>query len=111
MQNETTLLKRYMKRNGLSQSALAEAAGVSQATISRALRGNAGKFSAARERLFTYAEITKTRHAVDAKQGPHEKIIAAFEEVWDNTDSHAEGIATVIQALGSFGRKKREVIK
>lgn len=59
MQDVAGRLRAFMDRNGLSQAQLAEKAGVSQPTVSRALSGKGERRGAARSRLFSYVGISE----------------------------------------------------
>ncbi|MBV8977727.1 MAG: hypothetical protein JOZ13_10155 [Alphaproteobacteria bacterium] len=89
-----------MTKRGLNQAALARLAKVSQSTVCRALSGVPMRRSAARDRLFSYAEI------VDARYAATDRVIAAFRRIWDNTDEHADAVIDVIGALGKFRTKR-----
>lgn len=90
-----------MSQNGIKQRELASRAGVSQATVSRALSGKALRHGAARQRLFTLVDI-------DESQRARERVIAAFDKIWDHSDVHADAITQVIDALGAFGSPLKE---
>lgn len=90
-----------MERRGLSQSALARAAGVSQATVWRALNGTSERRGAARARLFSYAGIGEWVSS-EEKRGPSERVMAAFYRVWDHSETHAEAIVRVIDATSGL---------
>ena len=96
-----------MDSKGLSQVQIARAAGVSQATVSRALRRRAERRGAARNRLFTYVgidEYSKPQQRDDA----YKRIMAAFERIWDQSEDHANAIARVIDSLAHFRPKPRD---
>ena len=101
MQDATDRLCVFMNREGLTQEQLAKAAGVSQATVWRALNRRARRRGAARFRLFTYANIDEW---IDASRtsSPRERVIAAVERVWDHSEAHADAIIRVIDALADL---------
>ncbi len=89
-----------MAVNNLSQEALAKRAEVSPATVCRALRGVPMRRGQARERLYKLAGI------VDPRVKAADKVVAAFEKIWDSSDAHAKAVIGVINALGGFSRKR-----
>lgn len=95
-------LRLFMARKGYSQSITAEKANVSQATVSRALRGRPERSGRARKKLFTF--IHKQRvpqgHAVSV-------VVAAFNKIWDGSEVHAEAVAKVIHAMDGLAPDKR----
>lgn len=107
MQDAADRLRAFMERQKLSQAGLARAAGVSQPTVSRALRRRALRRGAARSRLFSYAGISEwpDRPRIG---GAHVQVIAAFERVWDGSAAHAASIVKVIDALEDLGPRSQE---
>ena len=101
MQGEIFQLRAFMERNRHSQSSLAKAAKVSQATVSRALRGAQICHGAARARLFTYARISRG-DALPNKAEAKERLITAFERLWTHSDVHTNAIIGIIDALSAF---------
>ena len=100
MQDPATQLRVFMKKRSLSQSELAKQAGVSQSTVSRSLGRTARRHGEARSALFTYAEIVQTdpRPQAAGKQ----RVLGAFERIWDGTDVHATAVARVIEAIADL---------
>jgi hypothetical protein len=89
-----------MEREGLSQVELAKGAGVSQSSVSRALRGVPIRHGAARTRLFTYAGLIGRRGG--RSQTKSSKIIvAAYEQVVARSDTLAKAVVTVVRALAN----------
>ena len=89
----------------LSQESIAKAAKVSQATVSRALRGRIKRQGRARTRLFIYIrqELQKEGLSGTGK----EKVVKAFENIWDGSEEHAAAIAKIIRASGGLLPAKR----
>jgi transcriptional regulator with XRE-family HTH domain len=93
-----------MEREGLGQAELAAKAGVSQSTVSRALSGSAAKReSKTRRKLLVYAGI------FNSAEGARAKVIAAFDEMWDGSESQADTVASIIRGLADLlsGAKER----
>jgi arginine repressor len=87
-----------MEREGLTQSALAKAAKVSQSTVSRALEQLPVKHSRARQKLFVYAGLLGEVDEGSTVEGT--KLVSrAFEQLWDGTDRQARAVAKIIQTL------------
>jgi transcriptional regulator with XRE-family HTH domain len=103
VQDTAERLKDFMDRKGLTQMALARHAGVSQATVSRALAGFALRKGPARARLFSYAGIKAQRRYSRSRRA--RLVYEAFEENWDGTASHARAIVKIIEALGELRPK------
>jgi transcriptional regulator with XRE-family HTH domain len=95
-----------MSGKGLSQSELANAAGVSQSTVSRALRKAPGKHSNASRRLCVYAGI-EAEDATGSTVVGTKLVLKTFENIWDGTDAHAAAIARIIEA--SRGLKPEKI--
>lgn len=93
-------MKSYMVKHRLSQAELAKRAKVSQSTVCRALDGVPLRRGRARDRLFRLVGIK------DPRAKATERVVAAFQKIWDNTDEHARAVVAVINALGTFGNKR-----
>ena len=91
-------LSAYMRNARLSQVELAKLAGVSQATVSRALRGTNQKHSDARKKLFTYAGLDDHYGSSSTARGIN-LLTAAFSKIWDGSDAHALAVAKIIESL------------
>ena len=89
----------------LSQKSIAKAAKVSQASVSRALRGHIERRGRARARLFNYIH-QELQNEVLSGTGK-EKVIKAFEKIWDRSEEHAAAIAKIIRASGGLLPAKR----
>jgi len=98
MQDLAEALRVHMLEHDLSQQQLAMRSGVSQATVSRALRAIPERRGRARHRLFTYARINDS--VVDPSQRKGAKRVEqAFRRIWDGSEAHAEAVAKIIHAL------------
>jgi transcriptional regulator with XRE-family HTH domain len=82
----------------LSQAELAKLAGVSQATVSRALRETNQKHSDARKKLFIYAGLEDMSDPSSTARGIN-LVSAAFSKIWDGSDAHALAVARIIESL------------
>jgi transcriptional regulator with XRE-family HTH domain len=85
------LVTEYVKREGITQAELARRAGVSQATVSRALRRQPIRHGRQRLRLFTF--IQQSEGVSGAR-----RVELAFRRIWDGTDAHAAALARIIAA-------------
>lgn len=84
----------------LSQKSIAKAAKVSQASVSRALRGHIERQGRARTKLFNYIH-QELQNEVLSGTGK-EKVVKAFENIWDGSEEHAAAIAKIIRASGGL---------
>jgi predicted transcriptional regulator len=98
---ESDQLRAFMNQRGLSQTALAKAVGVSQASVSRALARKGPRHGAARSKLFSYTGISEYDRQRSEAKGP-KLVMAAFERVWDQSEAHAAAVARVIDALADL---------
>lgn len=88
-------IRAYMKKTGISQTELAVRAGVSQATVSRALAKRPERSGKAWRKLCTFIHQLPA-----AAAGPGQgAVLQAFGRIWDGSEVHAEAIARVIDAL------------
>jgi transcriptional regulator with XRE-family HTH domain len=85
-----------MQSRHLSQESVAKAAKVSQSTVSRALRGRIERQGRAKAKLFNYIQ-KELRKEVLSGTGK-DKVINAFELIWDGSEEHATAIARIISA-------------
>jgi transcriptional regulator with XRE-family HTH domain len=106
MQNVASQLVAFMEREGLKQSTLAENAEVSQSTVSRALRGQSLRRGSAKSRLFKYAGIAEPAGAL-SKTEASQRLAKAFDQIWDESDVHADAIARIITVLAELGTAVR----
>jgi transcriptional regulator with XRE-family HTH domain len=93
-------LLRLIQSRHLSQESIAKAAKVSQATVSRALRGRIERQGRARTKLFNY--IQQELQKEDLSGTGKEKVVKAFESIWDSSEEHATAIAKIIRASGGL---------
>jgi predicted XRE-type DNA-binding protein len=94
-------LTRFIAESELSQEAIASAAGVSQASVSRASRPM-GRKRTSKEliQLCKYAKITFVEPVSKPNPRDHEVLMGALVEAWDGTEEHALGLARVISEVG-----------
>jgi predicted XRE-type DNA-binding protein len=96
-------IRNFLTRGGLSQSMLAQRAGVSQSAVSRAVSGSPMRYGRARQKLVEYMrqaqeppELRPTRDAIAA--------------TWDGSEAHAKALARLILVSGelwpSLGRRE-----
>ncbi len=90
-----------MDEHGLKQRQMAITAGVSQSTVSRALKGATLRRGQARSRLCRFVGVNESEATTDPAK-PSERVLAAFYRIWDHTEAHADAIAQVIDALGAL---------
>jgi transcriptional regulator with XRE-family HTH domain len=97
MQQDSGRLEAFLEERGLSQAKVAELAGVSQSTVSRAVRRSQQRKGQARKKLFTFIENDFSRSAT-AGSG-RDQVLNAFDRIWDGSEVHAVAVAKVIEAL------------
>src|SRR5258708_5743063 len=91
-------LRVFMEEHGLSQSKLARQARVSQATVSRVLKGGARqRVGRGYSRIFSY--IQKVRRRGEPSHANKDEVLKAFERIWTASQAHAGAVAKVIDAL------------
>jgi transcriptional regulator with XRE-family HTH domain len=96
-------IRQYMNEHGLTQRDVAHRAGISQATVSRALKGGALRHGVARSRLFILIKFNESE-LISAR----ERILTAFDAIWDYSEGQADAVARVIDAIGNVcGQDKR----
>lgn len=102
MQAFANRVRAYLENKDLSESELADLAGVSQSTVSRAISGTISRRGRAFRVLFKFIQKNSTQ--ATAKR----RIAAAFDRVWNGTQGHAESIARVVESLEDFCPAKEE---
>ncbi len=86
-------LEAFMDRTNMSQRDVAEAAGISQASVSRVLRRKYQRSGKAYRRLFIYIQEAE---AAPVNEIPH--VGDALRRTWDGTNDHAAALAELIDA-------------
>jgi transcriptional regulator with XRE-family HTH domain len=86
------------KRHKISQEAIAQFVGASQAQISRTLAGNISRASKLFEEICLYAERLDGGVTPDLVRA-NEDLMRALTETWDGSASHAKALAIVIRSL------------
>ena len=98
MQEADSELGAFMKARGWNQTKMAKKARVSQASVSRALKGGVPKRRGrAHLRICNCMHQEKSRKTVDPTDKG--KVMQVFERIWGTSQAHADAIARVIQAL------------
>jgi transcriptional regulator with XRE-family HTH domain len=92
-------LEMLMAARGLTQEAIANEAGVSQATVSRTLRRQPQRSGAAYLRLCSY--IQQQSVAAGAPGAPA-VAFEAVRRVWDGSERHAAALGELINASGQL---------
>lgn len=82
-----------LEREGISQKVLAERAGIHQSTVSRALKRQPQRKTAAYSRLCKYMQEDAT--ATISSSNP---VMDALRDTWDGSDEHAAALAKLIVA-------------
>lgn len=87
-----------LDRLGCTQTELAQLAGVSQATVSRARNRVPVRKSSQHRRLCSYIheEIARIQRDNPAQD--------ALERIWDGSQEHGEALAALIRAAGELSR-------
>lgn len=110
MQIKSRQASKILREKGISQSDLAELAGVSQSTVSRLLAGRNGtRHGKARCKLVEYID-SGIPAATAGRDQVQRRLIVAFLNVWDETPEHADLIIRAIQHVGkaSSGVQRRK---
>lgn len=81
-----------MRLEGLTQTDVAKAAGVSQSAVSRLLHRVPQRSGAAYLRLCSYI---RQQHVPD--EDAPDDVLAAVREVWDGTEVHATALAELVK--------------
>src|SRR4051794_19931945 len=90
-------LRLLMQSRGLTQQQVAEAAGVSQSSVSRMLKREPVRQSGAYGKLCTYIH-----ERTPSESGMPSAVLEAVWRVWDGTDDHADALAELIHASGQL---------
>ena len=86
----------FMRDRHLSQTTIAKAAKISQSSVSRALKGQSTRHGGAVAKLFIYMQKELRAEVLEGKG--KEKVVKAFESIWDGSEEHASAIAKIINA-------------
>jgi transcriptional regulator with XRE-family HTH domain len=107
MQDESLAkrLSAFMSERHLSQEKVAKACKISQPTVSRALKGGIKRQGRAQAKLFIYIQEELSKDVFPGKG--QDKIMAAFDSIWDRTEEHATAIAKIIKASGGLVPAKK----
>jgi transcriptional regulator with XRE-family HTH domain len=89
-------LRLFMRERHLSQTVVANEAKISQSTVSRALKGTLEREGPAKAKLFTYMQQVTGTEVLRGKG--KERVVKAFESIWDGSEEHATAIAKIINA-------------
>lgn len=90
----------------ITQEAIAGAAGVSQATVSRILQRCPARQSGAFRRLCIYADKLRPT-SLPSLPVHNEELLSALSEVWNGTPEHALALAAMIRAAGAVARTSK----
>lgn len=97
------LVQRVIQITRLTQAGLAKAAGVHQSTVSRVLdEKTTTRQGQARARLVAYARNALRGEMANGR----EKVLTAFDAVWDGSQEHAAAVARIIDALADLRPSK-----
>src|SRR5690242_14846853 len=99
MSDISARLRRHMRQHGLTQAEVGRRAGVSQATVSRALSGPSRREGAGHSRLFNYLQLSPDLP---------ERALDAVRQVWDGTPEHEGALARLIEASGDLWPRLRK---
>ena len=99
-------LRAFMDRRGLNEAKLASLAGVSQATVSRALTGSPKRTGKARSLLCIYIHNELKQEGL--AHAEKSEVLKAFERVWDTSEAHAAAMAKVVDALEGLRPHNKE---
>lgn len=99
MQDVRTEIRAFLEENELSQADLARDAGVSQPTVSRALRGRRERSTSQRRKLIEYVRGRAREADAPPNASGVGRVTTAFERIWDGSDAHAQAVASVIDAM------------
>ena len=98
MQEVDSELRALMEAKGLDQITLARRAKVSQASVSRALKGGTRRRRGrAYVRLFNYIQQHRRQGAFGGLD--KERVHEAIDRIWDASKAHADAVVKVVEAL------------
>lgn len=94
-------LSARFKAAGITQSAIADAIGVSQSQVSRVFSGYITRRTKLLEKLCVYAS-SQLHLEKQPNVRRNAELMAALSEVWDGSDAHARALAQVIRSLATL---------
>lgn len=95
-----TEIEALLRRKGIPQSVLAKYAGVSQPTVSRAMRRIPTRRSQEYARLCRYIHQELNEVALPSAARD------ALAEIWDGSPAHAEALTALIKVAGELSRTR-----
>jgi transcriptional regulator with XRE-family HTH domain len=105
MQEVDSGLRALMQAKGLDQTAVARLAKVSQATVSRALKGGTPKRRGkAYMRLCNYIQEQQRKGMFPILN--KDRVHEAINRIWDASKLHADAIAKVVEALDNCAHRR-----
>lgn len=99
MQDVRNEIRTFLEEQELSQTELAEQAGVSQPTVSRALHNQRERSTSQRQKLIGYIRAQARRSRRQHYAPGVTRVTNAFERIWDGSEAHARAVASVIDAM------------
>lgn len=107
MQECDSALRALMEAKRLNQTEIARRIGISQATISRVLKGPARQRQGrAYAKLCNY--IHQQNRRARAIRADKDKVLQVLDRIWDTSQAHAVAVARVIDALDGLRAQDRE---
>jgi predicted XRE-type DNA-binding protein len=99
-------LRAYLKQQRITQAQLANRIGISQATVSRAMKQTPIRQTQQGHRLFNFMQEV----GMIGRPPPlvEQLVLGAFVEVWDRSEAHADAVARIIKATEGLRPVKRE---
>jgi len=89
-----------LKLKGLNTTvSIANACGMTQSTVYRALKGDPKRMTAALNRLCVYANVNPKEFTDPPEQS--ETLMNALKQVWDGTEMHAKQLARLLIVANS----------